>query len=382
MERPVGDDAHALAGDPPAVGHALAGDGTGLAAFGRIHRLVGAASERLPRGDGRVRRRLRRSIALLKVRQWRRRAPTHRDHGLFALAVLAMPLIFAIDFFTGPWSVNILYVAAILSAAVTVGFRWSLLLTVVSVACIAASAYYSGNFEGEFALPYLVELANDSITFALVAYLPSRLRDALDRSDAERLTDPLTRVANRAGFEQVMSDLVALHRRYKRPFGLVFIDVDDFKNINDNPAFGHAVGDAVLTAIGETMTETLRESDVPGRRGGDEFVILLPETDAASALVAIGKLKAALDRRMDMAGWPVSFSIGIASFELNIADPGMIDGLNLFDVADKVQYRAKRGGKNRIEHMVIASRAALAVLEEPVAVSRGGGRVGRGMAAR
>ncbi len=101
--------------------------------------------------------------------------------------------------------------------------------------------------------------------------------------------DPLTNVLNRRGLENTLSEwLVDLHR-YHYPFGIVFIDIDDFKSVNDN--YGHLVGDQVLQLIANTLTDKLRSSDVIGRWGGDEFLVLLRDVDEKTISKVVRKIQ-------------------------------------------------------------------------------------------
>lgn len=124
------------------------------------------------------------------------------------------------------------------------------------------------------------------------------------------------------------------------PSRAVLIDLDKFKEVNDTR--GHAAGDALLVCVANGLRGRLRSSDIAGRLGGDEFVLLLPGMDATSAKAYIEDLQHRLLNAMNEHQWPVTFSIGIASYALGPAD---LD--DLVAKADALMYEVKYGSKNR-----------------------------------
>jgi diguanylate cyclase (GGDEF)-like protein len=157
-------------------------------------------------------------------------------------------------------------------------------------------------------------------------------------------TDSLTGMANRRHFLDLAEREMQRARRYDRPMTVAIFDVDLFKRINDG--FGHAIGDDVLRAIATAAAGILRESDLAGRLGGEEFGVMLPETDLTGAIDLAERLRAAVAATCIQAnGNPLSatISIGVAALEEGDAS---IDAL--FARADAALYRAKDSGRNRI----------------------------------
>jgi len=163
----------------------------------------------------------------------------------------------------------------------------------------------------------------------------------------ERLAtiDTLTGLANRRYFLELAERAVYQARRYSRPLSVVMIDVDNFKHINDT--FGHAAGDQVLTNIARRMQSVLRRSDILGRYGGDEFVVLLPETGQEGARRMTERLRAAVAQTVEKMGemdMPVSLSVGVSSSY----DTTDVSLEVLLQRADKALYTSKQGGRNRV----------------------------------
>jgi diguanylate cyclase (GGDEF)-like protein/hemerythrin-like metal-binding protein/PAS domain S-box-containing protein len=154
------------------------------------------------------------------------------------------------------------------------------------------------------------------------------------------LTDPLTGIGNRRRLAQCLDDETRRARRHRRPFSVVFLDLDHFKRVNDT--HGHGVGDAVLAATAAAFREALRDTDIAGRWGGEEFVAVLPETNLADAHVIAERLRAAVAavRVAGLAG-PVSASAGVAEWHLGET------GDMLLARADDALYEAKAAGRDR-----------------------------------
>ena len=132
-------------------------------------------------------------------------------------------------------------------------------------------------------------------------------------------------------------------RRYAHPFSVAYLDLDDFKLVNDR--LGHLAGDAVLRSVARALSGVMRASDVVARLGGDEFVVLLPEASAAPARLATEKLRGALADVVPAHGWRMTASIGVATF---LVPPESVD--ELLGAVDGLMYRAKQGGKNGVAH--------------------------------
>jgi len=168
----------------------------------------------------------------------------------------------------------------------------------------------------------------------------SQLRHTHSQLEQLATQDPLTNVLNARAFSHELAQELSRNRRYGRPLALIYLDLDDFKSIND--AHGHATGDAVLRLVADAMRSAVRQADVVGRLGGDEFAVLMPETDGDVAHAAATRLVTGI--RTVFRGTPsVTASIGV------LAVSGTEAGTDeLLRKADQAMYAAKRAGKDRV----------------------------------
>jgi len=191
------------------------------------------------------------------------------------------------------------------------------------------------------------------MTFApylLVAYLTSLLAADLKhaREGLEQLsdTDELTGLKNRRAFNAALELESKKAARYNRKFSVLMLDADDLKTVNDR--HGHAVGDKLIISIARVIQDSLRETDVLARHGGDEFVVILTETPHERAIEVAERIRGAVENTSFSAdGDRVSstISIGVASFS---QDAGHEEGIMIS--ADRKLYESKRKGKNAVSY--------------------------------
>jgi len=170
-----------------------------------------------------------------------------------------------------------------------------------------------------------------------------QLEELLAQVELQSITDPLTGLRNRRYVETILEKELAKWKRYGTPLTCLMVDVDHFKKINDQ--HGHLAGDAALKGLAELLTRSLREADTAARWGGEEFLILLPQTEITAASVPAFKiLRAVSDWRLaQLQGLQVTVSIGIASADVTADTPA-----KLVRAADHALYEAKNKGRNRI----------------------------------
>lgn len=169
--------------------------------------------------------------------------------------------------------------------------------------------------------------------------LESEVAQRTEQLEQLMLTDQLTGVGNRRLMMKALTDETTRAQRYQRPYSLIFFDLDHFKRIND--AYGHATGDAVLVAVASCLKAALRDCDLFGRIGGEEFVVLLPETGIDNALQAAQRMRADVEQlRVAQILENVTLSAGVAEWRNGES------GEQLLDRADRALYKAKDAGRN------------------------------------
>ncbi|MFT4564519.1 MAG: diguanylate cyclase (GGDEF)-like protein [Gammaproteobacteria bacterium] len=170
----------------------------------------------------------------------------------------------------------------------------------------------------------------------------NELRDNLEKQHNQILIDPLTGILNRAGYDENINKEYRRWKRYDSDLSVAVIDLDLFKDINDS--YGHAAGDKVLATVSRQIETQIRESDVLCRYGGEEFVLLLPETNVGDGMAMLEKLRSYIANcnfHFHKTRVPVTLSCGVAEFHDND------DAEKVFNRADQAMYLAKRAGRNR-----------------------------------
>jgi diguanylate cyclase (GGDEF)-like protein len=190
----------------------------------------------------------------------------------------------------------------------------------------------------------------DSVSQA--APVLANLRD-LALAEFRASTDGLTALPNQRAVKDTVKRMAAQTSRTLAPLGAIMLDLDHFKQINDS--YGHGRGDDVLAAVGAVLSETVRTSDFVGRNGGEEFIVLLPDTDTDAALAVAEKIRAAIaDLSVFGVDRAITASLGIATIPRHAGD-----GDQLVRSADRALYLAKTNGRNRVETATASSRDEL-----------------------
>ncbi len=167
------------------------------------------------------------------------------------------------------------------------------------------------------------------------------LHRSMRRMQRIALTDGLTGLPNRRAFMEALSQSIARQRRDSQPFSVLYLDLDGFKQINDQ--HGHAGGDRVLTEVADVLRSSVRRTDTAARIGGDEFAIVLVGGDGAEASLVGERLRVRVEQRMTANQWAVTASIGAVSF---MTPPKSEEAA--LAVADALLYHAKASGKNKV----------------------------------
>lgn len=264
---------------------------------------------------------------------------------LIAAALAVVLVIGGGDYLTGPlYSATIFYLIPIAVSAWYGGRRAGILVSVVSAAALlVASLLHIQIYLYAEALYW-----NDAVAlgfFLIIVHLLASLKESIERERREARRDPLTQVANRKYFYELAELEVKRSQRYGNPLTVVYIDIDNFKEVND--ALGHEEGDRLLQTVAETIRTNIRGADVLARLGGDEFVLLLPEIDYTAAVRVVEKIQQALRAAPKPRGVAATLSIGAVTYRaapLSVAE--------MVKSADALMYEVKREGKNMIRHRV------------------------------
>ncbi len=188
--------------------------------------------------------------------------------------------------------------------------------------------------------------------FAIVTQLLYYLKVAAEMQRQLARLDPITGAINRRFFEELLDIEYQRSARYRFPLTLAYLDVDNFKQVNDQQ--GHGAGDALLYQLVDQMSQALRANDVVARLGGDEFAVLLPQTNEQQAQQVFARLAPQIEQAIHHEEIPVSCSIGVVTF---LAMPDTVE--SLLETADRLMYRIKTSGKSRIEYQVFTEATAL-----------------------
>jgi len=198
-----------------------------------------------------------------------------------------------------------------------------------------------------FSLKTFSELMSTFSPFVLVGYLTTMLSSdihyARQQIVAASETDELTKLPNMRAFNSLLQKENTRFKRYNKPFSIMMIDIDELKSVNDR--FGHETGNRLIIMAANSINERTRSADVVARYGGDEFVMLLPETDAGQLQDLAERIRTAVENTaFDEQGQRVSttVSIGVASCPSDAVSPQ-----DLIHKADSALYHSKRAGRNR-----------------------------------
>jgi len=310
-------------------------------------------------------------ISLLALYGYALATPTLYDVFFFSsMAVHAALLFFLVSLgclLSNPhgWPVNIIFSSEIGGSL----SRWLLPFALFGPAILAMTFEYGVKKElyhsdfGRVLLAVSIAISS-SLVILFFAYRTNALdamrrgKETLERAHAElkffanglakanvRLeqlsgTDPLTELSNRRVFNARLAEEIARSNRYGLPLSVLILDVDNFKGYNDT--FGHPEGDEVLKAIAHLLSQSVREVDCLARLGGEEFGVVLPETDIANAQKLAERMRASIEKT-PWSKRPVTVSIGVAALSKAVHDAKTI-----VLKADAALYEAKRGGRNRV----------------------------------
>ena len=258
------------------------------------------------------------------------------------IGLTAVVLISLVDYFIiSDVSLSILYLLPIALVSWYETKKFSLLMVF-----ICTTGWFIAELAAKSNVHWFILVWNTAvrlIVFWVIAYLLSDLKSAYEREKSLAQTDALTGIVNRRFFWETLQLEYQRSLRYDRCFTLAYLDLDNFKQINDR--FGHQTGDKLLKLVAQTMQKQIREVDTAARLGGDEFALLLPETNYINGKLVLERLQSNIIQSISAYAPPVSLSIGAITF-VNV--PDSVD--RAINDVDALMYKVKNSGKNGIEH--------------------------------
>ena len=261
---------------------------------------------------------------------------------------LLVGLLGLLDYATGPkLSFELFFLIPVSLVVWFAGRRAGILIAALSALTWFAADTASRLSSLSSPIPYLNALMKLGFLVAVAWILPAFKKEWQQEKESAR-TDYLTKTANKRSFEAAAQLELERAQRYHRPFSVVYLDVDKFKFVNDR--YGHSAGDTLLRVVAQTIQSKIRSSDLIARVGGDEFALLLPETQSDPAQIVVRRLQKFLLDAAQKNEWPVSFSFGVATF---LRPPESVE--EMVRKADSLMYAAKKGGGNAVRHEVVGS---------------------------
>jgi len=241
-------------------------------------------------------------------------------------------------------SASIFYLLPVGLASWCAGRREGGFIALASSVAWYVADYYAGR---DYSHP-LIHYWNMTVMFGfffVVSFILSGLKMALEKEKGLARMDSLTGVLNVRYFTELAENEIERCRRYGHPLTLIYLDCDNFKEINDH--LGHHAGDRLLRSLGLALQHNTRSTDIIVRMGGDEFAVLMPETGDQIVPQALERLQARLQESLRQSGWSITLSMGAAIF---LEPPESVDFL--IKSADCLMFLAKNNGKNRIQYQV------------------------------
>ena len=203
--------------------------------------------------------------------------------------------------------------------------------------------------DGSYTLSLVIDLTQLKEAEDRITRLARELEQANEQLAQLASTDALTGLYNRREFDEQLDSQIHLMKRMARPLSLLLVDIDDFKQYNDR--YGHLAGDQVLITIASLLSQNIRASDIIARFGGEEFVVILPDTTGLAALQLAERLREAI-HAYPWQGASLTISLGAAT--LTFTEPSVESGpderTRLFSEADQALYHSKSGGRDRVTH--------------------------------
>ena len=255
------------------------------------------------------------------------------------VGVVIVGLLGILDYLTGnEFTMSLFYLIPIFLATWAVDRKTGLFMSFVSGLMLLGAEIAAGQTYSH-PIFYLLNTTVRTLFYVVVVFLVAEVQRSRKEEQLAARTDFITGAVNARYFNELLQMEISRIRRYPHPITLVYVDVDNFKLVND--LFGHRIGDEVLRCIASELKSQLRATDTVARMGGDEFVMLLPSTRQAEARLVVTKVYAHLIEKMKQRNWPVTFSMGVVTCEFS-----PYSAEQLVNMADELMYEVKNSTKN------------------------------------
>lgn len=259
---------------------------------------------------------------------------------------LLVAFIWFLDYWTGrEISFSIFYLIPISLVTWETGRGPGLVFSMLSAIAWFAADQMAGDQYSNFVIPYWNTMVRLGF-FAIVVLSLARIKKDNETRELLASTDSLTGLKNSRTFLNLARQEIERSWRDHRPLTVAYIDCDNFKLANDT--LGHQIGDEILCLVAELIKGNTRSTDIAARMGGDEFIILLPETDEVFARGVMARIQSLLTAAMHKKQWPVTLSVGAVTFW---EPPDSLEAM--IRKADHLMYEVKNGGKNGMKQAVI-----------------------------
>ena len=264
---------------------------------------------------------------------------------LILILLLTLMLWFINFYFLGGFiTFSLIYLIPISLAVWFMNLSFGIVISLISMISWATVGIIKDN---EFNNTLLFS-ATFIIKFGVYIYIVivlNKLKISLSNAKKASRIDYLTNVVNRKALFEILNLELYKIKRNNNPLTIAYIDVDDFKQVNDN--FGHKAGDKLLMKLSRIVYKNIRKTDTIARLGGDEFVIILPETDYETAKIVIEKVRKMISIMMKRNKWNTSLSIGVGTFYNNHYNSG-----NIINLVDNLMYKVKKNKKNNVLYKI------------------------------
>lgn len=265
----------------------------------------------------------------------------------FLFALLSIFVIGYLDYLTGyDVCFTLFYIFPVFFCSWHLGKTQGYIASILAGFVWLASDHFSGHiYKNNFIVIW--NLSMRLIIFLLAAYFLYTTKRLLKKEKELSRIDPLTGLKNSRSFVEHIKNEIEKFKRFKHPFAVVYLDVDNFKQVNDTS--GHPFGDETLKNLASKISDNFRSTDIAARMGGDEFGFIFVETSSKQAEEALKRLKEILTAYAKEKAIPITFSFGMVVFENFLVSDKPVD---IIKTADDLMYSVKKNGKNQIKAVV------------------------------